>query len=238
VNRDDAVTGQVIGLLGPSGIGKTTLFRVLAGIERPDRGRVRINASGDEVEVGMVGVVAQHYPLFAHRSVLGNLVVAGRQAGLDASAAREKARGYLREFDLAGLEERFPCQLSGGQRQRVAILQQFLCSRYFLLMDEPFSGLDPLAVERACELITRVANAHTLNTIIVVSHHIGATIQVADHICLLGRDRDAEGRAVPGARVQKTFDLVERGLAWRKGIASSPEYLQLYGEIREAFDRL
>ena len=68
--------GQVVGLLGPSGIGKTRLFRILAGMDAPDTGSVLITAEGRPVERGMVGVVAQNYPLFAHRSVLGNLLVA------------------------------------------------------------------------------------------------------------------------------------------------------------------
>ena len=70
------------GLLGPSGMGKTTLFRVLAGLDVPDRGTVLLGEDGRPVERGMVGVVAQNYPLFEHRTVLGNLVVAGRTARL------------------------------------------------------------------------------------------------------------------------------------------------------------
>jgi NitT/TauT family transport system ATP-binding protein len=77
--RPDKVAGQVVGLLGPSGIGKTSLFRIMAGLEPPDTGRVLIGEEGKPVQRGMVGVVAQHYPLFAHRTVLGNLTVAGRR---------------------------------------------------------------------------------------------------------------------------------------------------------------
>src|SRR5947209_18850762 len=82
--RPDTIARQVVGLLGPSGIGKTTLFRILAGLDTPDSGTVMLG-EGDKarpVQRGMVGVVAQSYPLFANRTVLGNLAVAGRQAGL------------------------------------------------------------------------------------------------------------------------------------------------------------
>ncbi|HEY4587967.1 MAG TPA: ATP-binding cassette domain-containing protein, partial [Thermoanaerobaculia bacterium] len=101
--RPDTIAGQVVGLLGPSGIGKTTLFRILAGLDMPDGGTVTLG-EGEKarpVRRGMVGVVAQSYPLFAHRTVLGNLMVAGRQSGLSRGAARDKALGFLKRFDIA-----------------------------------------------------------------------------------------------------------------------------------------
>ena len=107
-----------------------------------------------------------------------------------------------------------------------------------LLMDEPFSGLDPNAVDEVSELITEVANLHELNTIVVVTHDISAAIEVADTILLLGRDRDAEGRIVPGARIQDSYNLVERGLAWRKGINTAPEFMSLLREIVARFPSL
>jgi polar amino acid transport system ATP-binding protein/sulfate transport system ATP-binding protein len=238
LHRPGHVTGQVIGLLGPSGVGKTRLFRILAGLDPPDTGSVLIGEAGTPVRRGMVGVVAQHYPLFPHRTVLGNLILAGRLAGLARTDATEKARGFLARFHLEDRADYYPAQLSGGQRQRVAIAQQAMCSEYFLLMDEPFSGLDPLAGERVCELIAEVAAAHTLNTVIVVTHDIVSALAVSDTIWLMGRDRDAEGRAVPGARIQATYDLIERGLAWQKDVTTTPAFLDLLREIRERFRTL
>jgi polar amino acid transport system ATP-binding protein/sulfate transport system ATP-binding protein len=236
--RPNCATGQVVGLLGPSGVGKTRLFRLLAGLDRPDSGQVLIGEQGIPAEPGMVGVVAQHYPLFAHRTVMGNLLVAGRRAGLSNADARDKAMGLLKRFQLEDRGDRYPAELSGGQRQRVAIAQQFMCSKHFLLMDEPFSGLDPIAVENVAELITEVADSHDLNTIIVVTHDISAALEVADTIWLLGRERTAQGQIIPGARIQETYDLIERGLAWRKGITTSPEFLEVLREVREKFPRL
>jgi NitT/TauT family transport system ATP-binding protein len=238
IRRPGRVTGQVVGMLGPSGIGKTRLFRILAGLDEPDSGRVSLGPSGEPVERGKVGVVAQKYPLFGHRTVLGNLLVAGSQAGLTAKAAKDKAMGFLQRFGLESAASRYPCQLSGGQQQRVAIAQQFMCSEHLLLMDEPFSGLDPLAVARVSELITEVACLHELNTIIVVTHDIAAAIEVSDTLWLMGRDRDAAGRIVPGARVQDVYNLVERGLAWRDGITSTPEFTELMREILARFPQL
>jgi polar amino acid transport system ATP-binding protein/sulfate transport system ATP-binding protein len=236
--RPDCVTGQVVGLLGPSGIGKTRLFRLLSGIDKPDKGTVTIGAKAVPVERGMVGVVAQNYPLFEHRTVAGNLELAARSAGLNRQDAAAKAYQYLQRFNLEERAGLYPCQLSGGQRQRVAIAQQFLCSEHFVLMDEPFSGLDLIAVDKVSQLIREMANADELNTVIVVTHDIQAALAVADTIWLLGRDRDEQGKVIPGARVKATYNLVERGLAWRDGVVDTPECMDLVREIRGVFPSL
>lgn len=236
--RPDTVAGQVVGLLGPSGIGKTTLFRVLAGLDAPDTGKVLVGEEQTPVQRGMVGVVAQNYPLFGHRTVLGNLMVAGKQSGLSSSQAREKAMSFLKRFGLEDQKKHYPPQLSGGQRQRVAIAQQFMCSEHLLLLDEPFSGLDPMAIDRVSELLNEVACMHETNTIIVVTHDIAAALEVADTIWLMGRDRDKEGNIIPGARIQESYNLIERGLAWRNGIATTPEFMLTMREIRARFPSL
>jgi polar amino acid transport system ATP-binding protein/sulfate transport system ATP-binding protein len=238
LRRPGMISGQVIGLLGPSGIGKTRFFRILAGLDTPNAGAVLIGEKRVPVQRGMVGVVAQNYPLFQHRTIIDNLVVAGRQGGLSASGARDKALGFLKRFRLEDRGSLYPCQLSGGQRQRVAIAQQFMCSEHFLLMDEPFSGLDPIASENVSALIQEVAGLHELNTIIVVTHDIPAAIEVADTLVVMGRDRDAAGKIIPGARIQASYNLIERGLAFQKGITTRPEFLELLGEILEKFPTL
>jgi polar amino acid transport system ATP-binding protein/sulfate transport system ATP-binding protein len=235
ITRPDAIAGQVVGLLGPSGIGKTQLFHLLAGLKQPTAGRVLIGDPGQAVERGMVGVVAQHYPLFMHRTVLGNLMVAGARSGKSEAECKAKAAKLLDEFRLSDRANHYPSQLSGGQRQRVAIAQQIMCSESFLLMDEPFSGLDLIALRKVQELIHGISTAHELNTIIVVTHDIAAALEVADTILLLGRNSDERGKFVPGARIQATYNLIERGLAWRRGIANTPEFVECLTEIRERF---
>lgn len=236
--RPGCTQGQVVGLLGPSGIGKTKLFDILSGTLEPTSGRVLVTAKATPVRLGMVGVVAQDYPLFEHRKVLSNLVIAGRQAGLSSDQARDKAMKLLDTFSLKNKVNFSPAELSGGQRQRVAIAQQLMCSENFLLMDEPFTGLDPVMKDQACSLITDLAAADELNTIIVVTHELSAAVMVADKLWLMGRDHDEKGEVIPGAKVVKTMCLIERGLAWQQNIGSLPAFAETVRELRELFPSL
>jgi len=235
--RPGVVTGQVVGLLGPSGVGKTRLLRIIAGLDAPDRGSVR--GPGDTpLPVGSVGVVFQSYPLLAHRSVLDNLLVAGETNGLSASESRTKALALLERFRLSERARYFPAQLSGGQRQRVAIAQQLVKQKTFLLMDEPFSGLDPAALEDVTKLIIEVANMDELNTVVLVTHDIRSALLISDTLFMLGRDRDAAGKIVSGAHIQKTYDLVAMGLAWRPDLEIDPGFPAIEREVKLAFKAL
>jgi len=231
------IQGQVVGFLGPSGCGKTSLFRIIAGLNKPTSGRVTANGTDRPIQAGEVGVVAQSYPLFEHRTVLGNLMLAAKQKEKTENAARDKVMGYLKEFDLEDKYGLYPAQLSGGQRQRCAIIQQILCSDHFLLMDEPFSGLDLLMLEKTCELITKIANLDELNTIIVVTHDVTAACSVADHIWLMGRESDAQGHKIPGSRIIKEYNLIERDLCWTPDIITKPAFMEFVGEVKQDFRR-
>lgn len=230
--------GQVVGLLGPSGVGKTQLFRILAGLQKPNTGTVTITSEKIPVSAGKVGVVAQNYPLFNHRTVISNLVLAGKKAGLAEKVAHEKAMEYLNLFQLASHANELPQRLSGGQRQRIAIAQQLLCSEHFLLMDEPFSGLDPLMNDEVCALISKVAGLHELNTIIVITHDHRSAIKVADTLWLMGRDHDDKGNIIPGAYLKYAYDLIEHNLAWHPDISATAEYTKFAREIKERFKEL
>lgn len=226
ITRPDTLTGQVVAVVGPSGIGKTTLLRCIAGLDEPTSGFIAIEGA-ETLRRGVVGYVFQQSTLFAHRTVLWNLMIAGK--GTHAQK-RTRAMELIASFGIADRANRYPAELSGGERQRVAILQQVLCSRHFLLMDEPVSGLDPIATARVLSLIRELASRDDLNTIIFSTHNIDAALSVADTILLMGREED-------GGTIRRTYDLIEAGLAWREDGERTPQFAQLRREIIDEMRR-
>jgi ABC-type nitrate/sulfonate/bicarbonate transport system ATPase subunit len=240
VYRVGYTTGQIVAFLGPSGIGKSTLLRILAGLLKPTAGSVLLGADRRLTSRGMVGMVSQNCILFRHRTVLGNMEVAARQKSPKTAAAeaRKNSLEMLAKFGLMETAEQYPSQLSGGQRQRVAICQQLVCSDHFLLMDEPFAALDYNNIQRAIKLIHDVADADELNTVIVVTHDIASALAVADRIWIMGRERDADQNIIPGGRIVREMDLIEAGLCWCPNITELPAFRDLKREIEQLWPSL
>lgn len=236
VRKDGKAQGQILGVLGPSGVGKTTLFRCLAGHDEPTAGEILLTGQLMPVKVGMVGVVAQNYPLLRWRTVLENLVIAARVRYRERTRkeAIDLSMSALAEYGLADKANAYPAELSGGQQQRVAIAQQLLSSDHFLLLDEPFTGLDPLAKDVACSAVLKASTLDDLNTTIVVTHDIPSAVAISDTIVLIGRTFNEQGQSL-GASIVRTYDLIERGLAWNEGIDQMPEFHEMVREIKNDF---
>lgn len=228
--------GQVVGFIGPSGIGKTTLVRIMAGLDQPTSGRVVLDGVDRPVRAGEVGLVAQAYPLFSHRTVHSNLMRAARKS-MAKKEADEAVRKYLVDFDLYDVLHRYPWQLSGGQRQRCAILQQILTGTRTIFMDEPFSGLDPIAKKKTQVLIQTVANLDERNSIVIVSHDITAVAAVSDHVWVMGRQY-VDGKAQPGAYIVETYNLIDKGLTWVPGIEKQAIFTEFVWELSDRFAQL
>jgi NitT/TauT family transport system ATP-binding protein len=220
---------QILSILGPSGGGKTTLLRILAGLDKPDSGEVSIDEQGKmrPVEIGDVGVVFQRYPLFDDRNVLQNLVEPAINGGLSSNEAKAKANKFLDEFGLENQASSFPLQLSGGQRQRVAIAQQLIQDRHYVILDEPFSGLDPNNIHNVISLLQRIANQHTKNTFIIVTHDITSALIISDRVVILGRTSADEG-----SKIVKEYDLLDERLAYQPNIEDLPRFQAIRKEIK------
>lgn len=238
VKRPGMAQGQKVALLAPSGMGKTQLFKRIAGLEPPTSGRVLVGSAQLPVRAGMVGVVPQNYLLFEHRTVESSLLLAASMREPDRTKARARVAELLEEFQLADKRRFYPAELSGGQRQRISIAEQLLSSDHFLLMDEPFSGLDILMKRIVQGVIDQVARRDELNTIIFSTHDVESAVAVADTLLLLGRDRDEAGLPVPGARIQVSIDLVERNLAWHPSVEHVPGFAETVAEVKAMFGRL
>lgn len=190
-----APKGEFLALLGPSGSGKTTLLRVLAGLERPDRGRVVFEGE-DFLRLSprerRVGMVFQHYALFNHMTVDKNIAYGLR---VRASAERpsrleirERVTKLLSLVQLEGLEKRYPAQLSGGQMQRVALARALAIEPRMLLLDEPFGALDAKVRKELRRELRRI-HRETGVTTVFVTHDQEEAMDLADRVALLNAGR-------------------------------------------------
>ncbi|HEY4063160.1 MAG TPA: ATP-binding cassette domain-containing protein [Puia sp.] len=234
--------GQVVSLIGRSGIGKTQLFRILSGLQKPSSGSITIrerkvqeNSNGSidmyherKVAPGDMGVIFQNYYQFGWRTVQQSLMLAARQNKRLAGREEDTIRQYAGQFELSDVLHRYPSQLSGGQQQRVSIIQQLLKGSDFLLLDEPFSGLDVCVLDKVVELLLQVSLSDELQTLIIVSHDIATAVAISDTVFILGKQ---EGSA--GSTLVREIDLIERDLAWKKDVRGEKIFEETIREIKE-----
>lgn len=164
--------GDYYFIVGPSGAGKTVLLEAIAGLHRPERGRILLR--GDEItalppERRGVALVYQDYSLFPHMTVAGNVSYGLRVRGLRKGEARGEVAGLLERFGIGHLADRYPGTLSGGEQQRVALARAVAVKPDILLLDEPLSALDPVTQERFIDDLRRLHREDGL-TIVQVSH--------------------------------------------------------------------
>jgi polar amino acid transport system ATP-binding protein len=180
---------HTLALIGPSGGGKSTLLRVLAGLEFLDAGRVEINGEplgGDDEKLSAyrrrVGVVFQSFNLFPHLTARENLLLPLEQVHRFPDAA-QRADAVLERFRLGPHAHKKPAQLSGGQRQRVAIARALAIDPDLLLMDEPTSALDPEMTAEVLDVIAGLREAG--RPLVLVTHEMGFARQTADAVAFV-----------------------------------------------------
>ena len=176
---------QILAIVGPSGGGKTTLVRMLAGLETIDSGEIYYNGESlaiDELEKrNLLGFVFQDFQLFPHLSVLDNLTLSPiKTISMEKEVAEKKARGLLEQLGLAGHADAFPFSLSGGQKQRVALARAMMINPEIIGYDEPTSALDPELRLEVEKLILQ--NKERGMTQIVVTHDLQFAENIADQI--------------------------------------------------------
>lgn len=176
--------GEFVTFLGPSGVGKSTIFRLITGLEQPTSGRILINGVEAEQRLGEVGYMPQQDLLMPWRTILQNAGLPLELKGKSRLEASRVVSQHLAEFGLAGVESKYPRELSGGMRQRVSFLRAILGETKHLLLDEPFSALDSL---------TRLAMQEWLlerwekwkKTIIFITHDVEEALFLSDRIFVL-----------------------------------------------------
>lgn len=181
----DVAPGEFVSVIGPSGCGKSSLFNVVAGLTRPDRGRIVVDGEDATGRTDPFAYMPQQDLLFPWRSVLDNTALGLEVAGVGRRAARRRAAELFEPFGLAGVEHARPAELSGGMRQRAALLRTVVQDRAVLLLDEPFGALDQLTRTDVQTWLDGV-RARFDWTVLLITHDIREAVRLSDRVVVLG----------------------------------------------------
>ena len=224
--------GDFVSLIGPSGCGKTTLMRVIADLEKPTGGEIKVNGmSPEEARLKRsYGYVFQSPVLYPWRTVEGNLKLPLVIMGVDKSKQVNIVREALEMVDLSGFGKKFPWQLSGGMQQRVSIARALTFNPDLLLMDEPFGALDEIVRDQLNEHFHRLWE-QTQKTVVFVTHSIPEAAYLSTKIVVMsprpGKIIDVINSPLPEKRtleMRDTQEFLELSQRIREGLRSGHSY--------------
>jgi len=200
--------GEIVGLLGPNGAGKTTTFYITTGLERADRGRIWLNevditqfSMTQRAQMG-IGYLAQEASIFRHLTVADNIRLVLQHTQLSAREQQQRLRSLLDEFNLNGVRNTLGIQVSGGERRRTEIaraLASGVDGPRFLLLDEPFAGIDPIAVADLQDIISRLRSQGV--GILITDHNVRETLRITDRGYILN-----DGQILAAGRTEELYN--------------------------------
>ncbi|MBV8490051.1 MAG: LPS export ABC transporter ATP-binding protein [Candidatus Eremiobacteraeota bacterium] len=213
-------TGEVVGLLGPNGAGKTTTFYMVVGLVKPDGGTVLLESTGGEIDLtgspmysrarNGIGYLAQENSIFRKLSVGDNIRLIWEQNGISREEQERRLPALLEEFGLRAFVDARGDSLSGGERRRVEIARALAIEPEFLLLDEPFTGIDPIAVADIQAMIRQLRDRGL--GILITDHQVRETLAIVDRAYIMNNGRiEVSGTAqeVLDSPIARTFYLGE-----------------------------
>ena len=221
----DVAPGEFVSIVGPSGGGKTTVLKVLAGLLAPDEGTAEVDGVSTIDTFGLVAYMPQRDQLLPWRRALENAILGAQIRGRNRAESRVEAQALFARFGLEGHERSWPAQLSGGMRQRLALLRTFLSGFDTLLLDEPFSALDALTRRSMHTWLQDVWLADQ-RTVLMVTHDVEEALLLSDRVVVLS-PRPAKISAI----VKSPFDRPRSN-----DVVSAQEFVNAKAQVLAALD--
>lgn len=209
--------GQVVGLLGPNGAGKTTTFYMIVGLERPNHGTIFINGR-DITAMPMyqrsqfgIGYLPQEASVFRNLTVEDNIMAILETTQMGSRQRKAKLESLLEEFNIKQVRKRKGAQLSGGERRRVEIARSLAIDPHFILLDEPFAGVDPIAVAEIQNIISYLREQGI--GVLITDHNVRETLSIVDHAYILNEGQiliAGDSQTIASSPIAKKFYLGEK----------------------------
>jgi len=207
VNRVNlsVMQGEIVGLLGPNGAGKTTTFYMATGLEKPDKGKVWL----DELDITVlpmhkrahlgIGYLAQEASIFRQLSVSDNILLVLEQIGVPRREWHKRLNDLLQEFRLEKVASTLGIRVSGGERRRTELARALAAAPNFLLLDEPFAGVDPIAVSEIQKIIAKLRDRDL--GILITDHNVRETLAITDRAYIM-----RDGQILASGSAEELYD--------------------------------